>query len=185
MQRRCSYLTLGDRGTCLAFGWAVAQDGRYVTVMPDGGGEALRLLAAYVDFDPPGDPFHVIPPAARQIIDRFGLTEQADPNRASGAGERPIHRAALRVWTGTATGVDDGYAWGDLATALGWRPNPDYGDWPAVVESIRVHDPKDDPDQSGRWFVHMRLTYLERSLYLAFYLTARAARDDAWKPVEG
>ena len=54
-RRRCSYLTL-DRGTCLAFGWATAQDGRYVTVNPDGGDAPLRLPAAYVDFDPLFDP---------------------------------------------------------------------------------------------------------------------------------
>ena len=179
------YLTLGDRGTCLAFGWATAQDGRYVTVNPDGGDAPLRLPAAYVDFDPLFDPYHVIPPAARQIIDRFRLTEQTDPNPTPRDGERATHRAATRLWTGTALGVDDGDAWMQLVTALGWRPNPSYGDWPAVVECFGVHDPKDDPDESGRWFVHMRLTYLERSLYLAFYLTARAARNDAWKPAEG
>jgi hypothetical protein len=181
VQRRCSYLTLGARGTCLAFGTAIAQDGAYVTVVPDGGGDPLRLLAAYVDFNPLFDPYHFIPPAAQQIIDRFGLTPQPQPNATPRQGERATHTTATRLWTGPAVGIDDGYAWIEAVTPLGWRPSSGYGAWPEVVECFRVHDPKDDPDQSGRWFVHMRLTYLERGLYLAFYITARAARDDAWK----
>jgi len=56
VNRRCSYLTGGDNGTALAYGTAVAQDDRHVTVAPDGGGELLRLPVAYVDFRPLTDP---------------------------------------------------------------------------------------------------------------------------------
>jgi len=65
VNRRCSYLTGDDNGTSLGYGTAVAQDDRYVTVVPDGDGELLRLPVAYVDFHPLADPHHFDPAATR------------------------------------------------------------------------------------------------------------------------
>jgi hypothetical protein len=126
-------------------------------------------------------PGSFVPPPAQAIIERFGLVEQANPNPAARPGERAVHTAAARLWVGPAAGVGDGYGWMQEIAPLGWRPNTTFGDWPAVVECLRVHDPKDDPAESGRWFVYLRLTYLEGGVYLAFYSASRAARDDAWQ----
>ncbi len=133
---------------------------------------------AMIDPQAPVPPF--IPPAAQAIINRFELVEQPQPNPQPHQGERATHTAATRLWTGSARGVDDGCEWMEHVAEFGWRVDPHYGDWPLVVECLRVHDPRDDAPQTGRLFRYMRLTYLEGSVYLALYDSYRAARDDAW-----
>lgn len=130
------------------------------------------------------------PPRMQDLIRQLDLTEQADPNPTPRAGERPIHTTAVRLWTGGRTFadgayIDDGYSFIEqIVTRFGWKPNPHYGDWPMVVEFLRVHDPKDDPDESGRFFRWYRLTYVEGGVYLAEYHEIDAARKDAWQPEE-
>jgi hypothetical protein len=124
-----------------------------------------------------------LPPAAQAVLDRFGLTEEPDPNPAPRAGERATHQRARRLWMGTAQGIDDGYRWIEAVHELGWRANPGYGDWPLVVECFRAADPdpdpEADPDAAPRRRRSMRLTYLERTVYLALYDSLLAATLDA------
>jgi hypothetical protein len=122
-----------------------------------------------------------VPEPVQRLLDRFELAEQPDPNPPPRRGERGTHRQAARLWIGTALGCDDGHDFMTVVVELvGWKPNPNYGDWPLVVEWLKVHDPKTDPDESGRFFRYYRLTYLERSVYLAEYRSWQAARQDAW-----
>jgi hypothetical protein len=122
-----------------------------------------------------------LPPAAQAVLDRFQLTEEPDPNPTPRAGEWATHRRARRLWTGPAQGIDDGYRWIEAVAELGWRANPSYGDWPFVAECFRPADadPEDNPEApppARRW---MRLTYLERTVYLALYDSLLAATLDA------
>lgn len=124
-----------------------------------------------------------IPPLAQKIIDKFELrpTDVTPPKE----GERATHgELTLRLFTGTAHGIDDGYDFAEIvANEFRLKPNANYGSWPIVMEWFKVHDPVDDPDETGRWFVTIRLTYLERSLYLALYPSIESARSEAW-PME-
>ena len=121
-----------------------------------------------------------VPPTAQLIIDTFGL-RPAEVVPAPD-GERAVHGELCdALWLGSATGVDDGYDFTERVLALvGWPPSPRYGDWPHVVEWIRVHDPAGDPSESGRLFIALRLTWVEGAVHLAFYGTALDARKEAW-----
>lgn len=121
-----------------------------------------------------------VPPVARLLIDSFEL-RPAEVVPAPG-GERAVHGELCdALWVGGATGVDDGHGFTERVLGLvGWPPNPRYGDWPHVVEWIRVHDPADDPPESGRRFVAIRLTWVEGVVHLAFYGNALDAREEAW-----
>lgn len=121
-----------------------------------------------------------VPPLAQRLIDRFELTETATDETVSGT-----HTGrAVRLWTGTAWGVDDGYDFAEVvANEFSWRPNPNFGDWPMLMEWFRVHDPKDDPDESGRLFYWIRLTYIEKGLYVALYTSKADAAADA-RPIQ-
>ena len=123
-----------------------------------------------------------VPPLAAQLIDRFEmrLTTIAPPP----ANGRPTHTdRATRLWTATAWGFGDGYALAEtMTTEFSWPPNPNYGDWPTVMEFFRVHDPKDNPpEEPDRLFQFIRLTYIERGLYVALYPTKADAVADAWR----
>jgi hypothetical protein len=143
-----------------------------------------------------------VPPLAQRLIERFELAEV--PNSLEGrvlslgadafrpgflstmpGTNRPAHTStAVRLWTGPAQEVDDGYDFAEvMVTEFGWPPNPDFGDWPMVMEWFRVHDPKDDPDESGRLFYWIRLTYIEKGLYVALYTSKADAAADA-RPIE-
>jgi hypothetical protein len=121
-----------------------------------------------------------VPPVAHQLIDAFGL--QPTEVTPAPAGERPTHGPRCHaLWMGLASGIDDGYgAIERVAKVVGWGPDPRYGDWPCVVEWIKIHDPKDDPDESGRHFLALRLTYIEGGLYLALYGSVAEAKAEAW-----
>jgi hypothetical protein len=139
-----------------------------------------------------------VPPAVQRLIAGLELTEQTDPNPTTRPGERPLHQRALRRWTGgratTVRYLDDGYDLIEVAGELaGWRPSPRFGDWPMVVEFLKVHDPKDDdrwygdpaPTPAGSYFRYYRLTYLEGATYLAEYPSLADAKVDAWPNPDG
>jgi hypothetical protein len=156
--------------------WRQAPPGDDVPAVPDACQDTAHLEPAEGGLTVPA----FVPPAVRQLIDRFELVDSDQPNPTPQPGERAIHRQATRLWTGGALGCDDGH---DcivvVAELVGWKPNPNYGDWPLVVEWLNVHDPKDDPDSSGRFFRYYRLTYLDRAVYLAEYAHDQTARSDA------
>lgn len=118
-----------------------------------------------------------VPPLAQRLIDRFELTETAVTDETVSG----THTGrAVRLWAGTAWGVDDGYDFAEhVVNEFSWRPNPNYGDWPMLIEWFRVHDPKDDPDETGRLFYWIRLTYIEKGLYVALYTSKADAAADA------
>ena len=138
-----------------------------------------EILAAPTDHAA-GLPTSFVPPAAQAVIDRFELAEQPDPTPPPRGGRRALHTTATRLWAGTAIGVDGVDGWLEEVVHHGWRPDPNHGDRPLLAECLRVHDPKRDPVETGRWFLYLRLTYLEGDVYLAFYPSLRAARADAW-----
>jgi hypothetical protein len=156
--------------------WRQAPPGENPPAMPERQQDIAQLEP--VDDEPTVPAF--VPELVQRLLDRFRLVESDQPNPTPRAGERGTHRQAVRRWTGTALGCDDGYDWMTVIAALGWTPNPNFGDWPCVVECLKVHDPKDDPDESGRFFRYYRLTYLERSVHLAEYAHYQTAKQDAW-----
>jgi hypothetical protein len=161
--------------------WRQVPPGDDVPTTPDPDQDVAQLKPVDAEAVP-----EFVPPLAQALISRFQLAEREVANPLPRPGERTVHRQAIRLWTGTALGCDDGY---DFITAVdqlgGWRTDPGFGDWPQVVEYLRVHDPKEDPEGSGRFFRYYRLTYLERSVYLAEYAHLHSARQDAaWLSAE-
>lgn len=118
-----------------------------------------------------------VPPLAAQLVERFELVEI--PILPPPANRRLTHAQAIMLWGGTS---DEGPNFASLIYELyhwkptGWKPT---GHWaPNFLEWYRVHDPKDDPDESGRYFYFIRLTYLDGDVYVALYGTLKECLRD-------
>lgn len=115
-----------------------------------------------------------VPPLVTQLINRFTLVEL--PILPPPANRRLTHAQAIILWGGSWD--EDS----DFASVIyerhHWKPADQGAHAPSQLEWYRVHDPKDDPDESGRYFYFIRLTYLDGDVYVALYGTLKECLRD-------